>query len=184
MLGACDTGEPRQAGPGRRSGADLSASGRGGASRSPPRHFGEERPSKSFGIYFDSRTYWFEASSGWPLVLMAGPLRWAVDSAGGTKPAKPSGPGFLRGASPGRRAFPLLVWSERRRAGQRLRVDDCYGWPIGASHDRTAPRVGKRGAACFGGRSRSGYPSLLLRPLFPNRLVTGVVDEEYSVMLV
>ena len=30
-----------------------------------------------------------------------------------------------------------------------------------------------RGAACFGGRSRSGYPSLLLRPLFPNRLVTG-----------
>ena len=55
------TGEPRQAGPGRRSGADLSASGRGGASRSPcPRHFGEERPSKSFGIYFDSRTYWFE----------------------------------------------------------------------------------------------------------------------------
>ena len=27
MLGACDTGEPRQAGPGRRSGADLSASG-------------------------------------------------------------------------------------------------------------------------------------------------------------
>ena len=57
-----DTGEPRQAGPGRRSGADLSASGRGGASRSPcPRHFGAERPSKSFGIYFDSRrTYWFE----------------------------------------------------------------------------------------------------------------------------
>ena len=74
------------------------------------------------------------------------------------------------------RAFPLLVWSERRRAGQRLRIDDCYGWPIGASHDRTAPRVGKRGAACFGGRSRSGYPSLLLRPLFPNLLVTGVLS--------
>ena len=74
------------------------------------------------------------------------------------------------------RAFPLLVWSERRRADQRFRVDDCYGWPIGASHDRTAPRVGKRGAACFGGRSRSGYPSLLLRPLFPNLLVTGVLS--------
>ena len=58
------TGEPRQAGPGRRSGADLSASGRGGESRSPcPRHFGEERPSKSFGIYFDSRIYWFERTA-------------------------------------------------------------------------------------------------------------------------
>ena len=45
-------------------------------------------------------------SSGWPLVPMAGPLRWAVDSAGGTKPAKPSGPGFLRGALPGRVLFP------------------------------------------------------------------------------
>ena len=77
---------------------------------------------------------------------------------------------------------------ERRRAGQRFRVDDCCGWPIGASHDRSAPRVGKRGAACFGGRSRSGYPSLLLRPLFPNRLVTGSFLIgwllEYSVMLV
>ena len=56
----------RQAGPGgtssRRSGADLSASGRGGESRSPcPRHYGVERaPSQSLGIHFDSRTYWFE----------------------------------------------------------------------------------------------------------------------------
>ena len=32
---------------------------------------------------------------------------------------------------------------ERRRAGQRFRVDDCCGWPIGASHDRSAPRVGR-----------------------------------------
>ena len=50
-------------------------------------------------------------SSGWPLVPMAGPLRWAVDSAGGTKPANPSGPGFLRGASPGRVLF--LCWCGR-----------------------------------------------------------------------
>ena len=56
--------------------------------------------------------------------------------------------------SVGSRAFPLLVWSERQRAGQRLRVDDCYGWGmahcIGASHDRTAPLVGNPRAACFG----------------------------------
>ena len=32
--------------------------------------------------------------------------RWAFDFAGGTKPAKPSGPGFLRGALPGRVLFP------------------------------------------------------------------------------
>ena len=32
--------------------------------------------------------------------------RWAVDFAGGTKPANPSGPGFLRGALPGRVLFP------------------------------------------------------------------------------
>ena len=45
------------AGSGRRSGADLSASGRGGESRSPcPRHYGVERaPSQSLGIHFDSR---------------------------------------------------------------------------------------------------------------------------------
>ena len=29
-------------------------------------------------------------------------------------------------------------------------LDDDEGEPIGSSHDRTAPRVGKRGAACFG----------------------------------
>ena len=103
-----DTGEPRQAGPERRSGADLSASGRGGASRSPcPRHFGAERPSKSFGIYFDSRrTYWFERMAARSYGQTTTVARWAFDFAGGTKPAKPSGPGFLRGALPGRVLFP------------------------------------------------------------------------------
>ena len=167
-----DTGEPRQAGPGRRSGADLSASGRGGASRSPcPRHFGAERPSKSFGIYFDSRrTYWFERMAARSYGQTTTVARWAFDFAGGTKPAKPSGPGFLRGALPGRVLFPC--WCGRSggapaSASASTFNDDCYGWPIGVSHDRTAPRVGKRGAACFGGRSprrksgrrrREGYP--------------------------
>ena len=150
MLGACDTGEPRQAGPGRRSGADLSASGRGGASRSPPRHFGEERPSKSFGIYFDSRTYWFEASSGWPLVLMAGPLRWAVDSAGGTKPAKPSGPGFLRGALPGRVLFPC--WCGRSggapasASASMTATDGPFGPSWRVSRSNGTPRWEARGS--------------------------------------
>ena len=30
-------------------------------------------------------------------------------------------------------------------------------------------QASKQANTCFGGRSRSGYPSLLLRPLFPNR---------------
>ena len=50
--------------------------------------------------------------------------------------------------SVGSRAFPLLVWSERQRAGQRLRVDDCYGWPIGADVSRSngTPRWEARGS--------------------------------------
>ena len=103
----CPAGWAGTSSTSRRSGADLSASGRGGESRSPcPRHYGVERaPSQSLGIHFDSRTYWFE-----PGVRADGRLFlwswWAVDSAGGTKPAKPSGPGFLRGALPGRVLFP------------------------------------------------------------------------------
>ena len=63
-LGAWLSGEPRQAGPGRRSGADWSASGRGGESRSPcPRHYGVERaPSQSLGIHLIP-TYWFERTA-------------------------------------------------------------------------------------------------------------------------
>ena len=83
------------------------------------------------------------------------------------------------------RAFPLLVWSERRRAGQRFRVDDCYGWPTGAPHDRTAPRVnpalGSAGQhVSVDVRRRAVWVGTLLflsvqRPLFPNLLVTGVL---------
>ena len=64
--------------------------------------------------------------------------------------------GFPRGASPGWRcklkvrAFPLLVWSERWRAGQRPVSMTATGGPLGARHNRSAPHVGKREAACFG----------------------------------
>ena len=108
-----------------------------------PRHFGEVRPSKSFGIHFDSRI----------LVRADGrSFLWPDHYDGPLTPRGARSPSSTIWAwVPSRsvtrsRAFPLWVWSERRRAGQRLRIDDCYGWPIGASHDRTAPRVGKRGA--------------------------------------
>ena len=48
------------------------------------------------------------------------------------------------------RAFPLLVWSERWRAGQRPVSMTATGGPLGARHNRSAPHVGKREAACFG----------------------------------
>ena len=110
----------------RRSGADLSASGRGGESRSPcPRHYGVERaPSQSLGIHFDSRTYWFE-----PGVRADGRLfLWSEHHYGG--PLTPRGarsqlnhPGLVPSRSVTMpRAIPLLVWSERRRAGQRFRA--------------------------------------------------------------
>ena len=183
----CPAGWAGTSSTSRRSGADLSASGRGGESRSPcPRHYGVERaPSQSLGIHFDSRTYWFE-----PGVRADGRLFlwswWAVDSAGGTKPAKPSGPGFLRGALPGRVLFPGVgvVGAERRRAGQRFRVDDCYGWPSGASHDRTAPRVGKRGAP--GQHVSVDVSVLLLGTLLSFSAHSFLIGWllEYSVMLV
>ena len=55
------------------------------------------------------------------------------------------------------RAFPLLVWSERRRADQRFRVDDCYGWPIAhwrVSRSNGTQRWKALGSMlpCFGGR--------------------------------
>ena len=40
-------------------GPDLNASGRGGESRSPLRHYGEERLSKSFGIYGSTVLYMY-----------------------------------------------------------------------------------------------------------------------------
>ena len=65
-----------------------------------------------------------------------------------------------------------------------LRVDDCYGWPIAhwrvsRSNGTQRWNLGKRWAACFHASvdvAFCGYSSLLLRPLFPNLLVTGVLS--------
>ena len=186
MLGACDTGEPRQAGPGRRSGADLSASGpqvaKAEARVRDTTVWSVRRANLSASTLIPAHT----GSSGRPLVPMVGPPRWAVDSVGGTKPANPSGLGFLRGALPGRVLFPGVgvVGAERRRAGQRFRVDDCYGWPSGASHDRTAPRVGKRGAP--GQHVSVDVSVLLLGTLLSFSAHSFLIGWllEYSVMLV
>jgi hypothetical protein len=98
------------------------------------RHFGVERaPSKPFGIYYDSHS----GSSGWPLFSLIGPPRWAYDIAGGSKPAYPPGPAFLRGAW---QVASYSSVSVVRAAARRSvpRVDDCYGWPTGARHNRAA----------------------------------------------
>ena len=44
----------------------------------------------------------------------------------------------------------VMVWSERWRAGQRPVSMTATGGPLGARHNRSAPHVGKREAACFG----------------------------------
>ena len=114
MLGACDTGEPRQAGPGRRSGADLSASGpqvaKAEARVRDTTVWSVRRANLSASTLIPAHT----GSSGRPLVPMVGPPRWAVDSAGGTN-------GQL--THPGLGSFEeryqvacfsqVLVWSER-----------------------------------------------------------------------
>jgi hypothetical protein len=107
------------------------------------RHFGEERTlSKSFGILYDSHP----ELSGWPLLSSVGPLhsayrrvasQWAFDIAGGSKPAYPPGPAFLRGAWQVPSYSPVgVVRAVTRRSV--CRVDDCYGWPTGAHHNRAA----------------------------------------------
>ena len=76
---------------------------------------------------FDSLT----GLSGWPLFPMTGPLRWTYDIAEGSKPAKPPGPVFPRGA------WQVASYSSvgavrvvARRSAPH--VDDCYGWPTQA----------------------------------------------------
>ena len=44
----------------------------------------------------------------------------------------------------------VMVCSERWRAGQRPVSMTATGGPLGARHNRSAPHVGKREAACFG----------------------------------
>jgi hypothetical protein len=86
-----------------------------------------------------------------PLFSLIGPLRWAYDFAGGSKPAYPPGPlrSFEeRGRS---RAIPLLRVGVVRAAARRSvhRVDDCYGWPIKISGG--IPRtLGSARSACPG----------------------------------
>ena len=130
-------------------------------------------PSKSFGIYFDSRTC--TGSSGWPLVPMAGPLRWAVDSAGGTKSANPSGSGFLRGALPDRVLF--LCWCGRS-GGAPASASALMTATDGPQARLTIERhsaLGSAGQHVSVDVSGLGILSLPLRPLYPNLLVTGVL---------
>ena len=97
------------------------------------RHYGVVRaPSKpSASITIPSE------SSGRPLFSLIGPLRWAYDFAGGSKPAYPPGPAFLRGAWQVASFSPVgVVRAVARRSVHR--VDDCYGWPTGAHHNRAA----------------------------------------------
>ena len=103
------------------------------------RHYGVVRaPSKpSASITIPSE------SSGRPLFSLIGPLRWAYDFAGGSKPAYPPGPAFLRGAWQVASFSPVgVVRAAARRSV--LRVDDCYdcyGWRITIGRH---PHVGKR----------------------------------------
>ena len=61
----------------------------------------------------------------------------AYDFAGGSKPVKPHGPAFPRGAwQVASYASGSVVRAVARRSVRR--DDDCYGWPIGARHDRAA----------------------------------------------
>ena len=85
---------------------------------------------------------------------MAGPLRRAVDSAGGMKSANPSGPGFLRGASPGRVLF--LCWCGRRggapasaSASMRGQEGDARVGPPPTPQPHGVPtRHGSRACSC------------------------------------
>ena len=55
----------------------------------------------------------------------------------GSKPAYPPGPAFLHGAWQVASFSPVgVVRAVARRSV--LRVDDCYGWPTGAHHNRAA----------------------------------------------
>ena len=163
-------------------GAGLSASGRGGESRSPPRYRRDTTvrsgPSKSFGIYFDSRT---PGSSGWPLVPMAGPPRWAVDSAGGSKSANPPGSGFPRGASPGCELF--LCWCGRSGGAptclmREARVHSCTRTPT------RAPSGMRAGMACDGMTRVGGHLlGTCHDPCARERALLGAIEGELRVDL-
>ena len=167
-LGACGPGEPRQAGPGRRAGADLSARGRGGESRSPSRHFGVERAKQTSRHLFDSHT----GSSGRPLFSMTGPLRWTYDIAEGSKSAKPPGPVFPRGAwQVASYSSVSAVRVVARRSAPHTSTTAMGGPQARITIERLS-HVVKREHHASVSVSGLGILSLPLRPLFPNQLVT------------